>query len=178
MVEVAYVGNRGAYFPAPNMDQIAANTVTPASLKSQWGFLILLIPRMRLLSLRLPSAARPFSASFPQFRTLTSVNRYRSRVPSVYKGFPASQNLIQAIRGVPQWAFLGPWIGPPMRQDLVSDSMQAKVTKRYLGHGFQASGNFYSGPRAWLSDRLRTAPTSWAAKPPPRTSTTLGSTNN
>ena len=37
VVEVSYVGNRGAYFPAPLMDQIAQNTVTPQSLMSQYG---------------------------------------------------------------------------------------------------------------------------------------------
>ncbi len=37
MTEVSYVGNRGAYFPAPNMDQIASNSLTPAILKSAFG---------------------------------------------------------------------------------------------------------------------------------------------
>ncbi len=37
VVEVSYVGNRGAYFPAPNLDQIASNSLTPAGLQSQWG---------------------------------------------------------------------------------------------------------------------------------------------
>ena len=35
VVEISYVGNRGAYFPAPHMNQIAQNTVTPAFLKAR-----------------------------------------------------------------------------------------------------------------------------------------------
>ena len=37
VVEASYVGNRGAYFPAPNLDQIASNSLTPALLQSQFG---------------------------------------------------------------------------------------------------------------------------------------------
>ena len=136
VVEVAYVGNRGAYFPAPNQDQIAQNTVTPASLKSQWGIDMNNPTDRALLTTPISSAA--VQARFPQF-ALVPLNGTLT-VPSVYKGFPASQNLIQALRGVPQWGALGPWIGPPMGKTWY-DSMQVKVTKRY-SHGLQASGNF------------------------------------
>ncbi len=125
VVEVPNVGNRGAYFPAPNMDQIAQNTVTPASLKSQWGLDITNPTDAALLTTPVSSAA--VQSRFPNF-ALTSVNGTLT-VPSVYKGFPASQNLIQAIRGVPQWGALGPWIGPPLGKTWY-DSLQAKVTKR------------------------------------------------
>ena len=37
VVEVSYVGNRGAYFPAPYLDQIASNSLTPQCLLSQFG---------------------------------------------------------------------------------------------------------------------------------------------
>ena len=37
VAEVSYVGNRGAYFPAPNLDQIASNSLTPQFLMSQYG---------------------------------------------------------------------------------------------------------------------------------------------
>jgi Carboxypeptidase regulatory-like domain len=136
VVEVAYVGNRGAYFPAPLMDQIAQNTVTPASLLSLWGINMNNAADRTLLTTPISSAA--VQQRFPQF-ALVNVNGTPT-VPSVYKGFPASQNLIQALRGVPQWGGLGPWIGPPMGKTWY-DSMQVKATKRF-SHGLQASGNF------------------------------------
>jgi hypothetical protein len=136
VVEVAYVGNRGAYFPAPNMDQIAQNTVTPASLKALWGIDMNNAADRTLLTTPISSSA--VQQRFPQF-ALVNVNGTPT-VPSVYKGFPASQNLIQALRGVPQWGALGPWIGPPMGKTWY-DSMQVKATKRF-SHGLQASGNF------------------------------------
>jgi len=48
--------------------------------------------------------------------------------------------LIQALRGVPQWGGLGPWVGPPMGKTWY-DSMQVTVTKR-VSHGLSANGNF------------------------------------
>src|SRR6476646_169183 len=89
-----------------------------------------------LLTQQMSSAA--VQARFPQF-ALVNVNGTPT-VPGVYKGFPASQQLIQALSGVPQWGGLGPWIGPPMGKTWY-DSMQVKVTKRY-SHGLQADGNF------------------------------------
>jgi hypothetical protein len=136
VVEIAYVGNRSAYFPAPQMSQIAQNTVTPDSLKSLWGIDMNNATDRGLLTQQMSSAA--VQARFPNF-ALVPVNGTLT-VPSVYKGFPASQQLIQALRGVPQWGGLGPWIGPPMGKTWY-DSMQVKVTKRY-SHGLQADGNF------------------------------------
>ncbi len=61
--------------------------------------------------------------------------------PGVYPGFPSSQQLVQALRPVPQWTGgVLPWLGPPLG-DTWYDSMQVKVTKRY-SHGLQAQGNF------------------------------------
>jgi hypothetical protein len=136
VVEVAYVGNRGAYFPAPQMDQIAQNTVTPDSLKALWGIDMNNANDRALLTQQMSSAA--VQARFPQF-ALVPVSGQLT-VPSVYRGFPASQQLIQAIRGVPQWGGLGPWIGPPMGKTWY-DSMQVTVRKR-LSRGLQANGNF------------------------------------
>jgi hypothetical protein len=136
VVEVSYVGNRGAYFPAPNLNQIASNTFTPDYLKSQWGLDLNNATDRALLTSQVSSAA--VQARFPNF-ALVPVNGTLT-VPSVYKGFPASQTLAQALRGVPQWGGVSPWIGPPMGKTWY-DSLQAKVTKRY-SHGFQADGNF------------------------------------
>jgi hypothetical protein len=136
VAEISYVGNRGAYFPAPLMDQIAQNTVTPDSLKSLYGLDMTNATDRGLLTQPISSAG--VQARFPQL-AIVNVNGTPT-VPSVYPGFPAAQNLIQALRATPQWGGLGPWVGPPMGKTWY-DSMQVKVTKRY-SHGLQASGNF------------------------------------
>ena len=136
VAEVSYVGNRGNYFPAPNLGQIASNSVTPSQLLSQYGLNINNPADAALLTTPISSSA--VQARFPQFK-LVNVNGTLT-VPSVYQGFPASQNLVQALRGVPQWGVITPWLGPPMGKTWY-DSMQVKVTKRY-SHGFQAAGNF------------------------------------
>jgi len=136
VAEVSYVGNRGAYFPAPNMNQIVSNALTPDVLKSAWGIDMNNPADRALLTQQISSAA--VQARFPNFQ-LVPVNGTLT-VPAVYKGFPASQSLVQALRGTPQWGGVSPWIGPPMGKTWY-DSMQVKVTKRY-SHGFQADGNF------------------------------------
>ena len=136
VVEVSYVGNRGAYFPAPNMNQISSNALTPDILKNAWGIDMNNANDRALLTQQVSSAA--VQARFPGFATQL-VNGTLT-VPGVYRGFPASQPLVQALRGVPQWGGVSPWIGPPMGKTWY-DSMQIKVSKRY-SHGFQADGNF------------------------------------
>ncbi len=136
VVEVSYVGNRGAYFPAPNMDQIASDSLTPAGLLSQWGLDFNNATDRGLLTQQVQSAA--VQARFPQFK-IVNVNGTPT-VPAVYAGFPATQPLEQALRAVPQWGGVSPWLGPPLGKTWY-DSMQVKVTKRY-SHGLQAQGNF------------------------------------
>ena len=136
VVEVSYVGNRGAYFPAPLMDQIAQNTLTPADLAARNGLDFNNATDRGLLTKTITDPA--VQARFPQL-AIVNVNGTPT-VPSVYPGFPAAQQLIQALRSTPQWGGLGPWVGPPMGKTWY-DSMQVKVTKRY-SHGLQASGNF------------------------------------
>jgi hypothetical protein len=135
--EVSYVGNRGAYFAAPSLAQIASNSLTPEYLKSQWGLDINNATDRSLLTSVVSSAA--VQARFPTQFPLVPVNGTLT-VPSVYKGFPASQQLYQAIRGIPQWGGLTPWLGPPLGRTWY-DSMQIQGTKRY-SHGLQANGNF------------------------------------
>jgi len=139
VAEVSYVGNRGAWFPAPNLAQIASDSLTPEYLKSAWGLDINNATDRALLTQPVSSAA--VQARFPQF-AIVNVNGTPTgtTVPSVYPGFPASQPLQQALRAVPQWGGVSPWLGPPLGKTWY-DSMQVKVTKRY-SHGFQASGNF------------------------------------
>jgi len=136
VVEVSYVGNRGAYFPAPLMDQIAQNTMTPADLFTRNGIDMTNATDRGLLTKQITDPA--VQNRFPQL-AIVNVNGTPT-VPSVYPGFPAAQQLIQALRSTPQWGGLGPWVGPPMGKTWY-DSMQVTVTKRY-SHGLQASGNF------------------------------------
>jgi hypothetical protein len=133
---VSYVGNRGAYFPAPNMNQISSNALTPELLKSFWGIDMNNATDRGLLTKQISSA--DVQARFPQFQTVPLNGTLT--VPGVYKGFPASQSLVQALRATPQWMGVSPWLGPPMGKTWY-DSMQVKVTKRY-SRGLQADGNF------------------------------------
>jgi hypothetical protein len=134
VVEVAYVGNRGAYFAAPQMSQIGQNGLTPAYLAKQ-GIDMSNATDRGLLTQQVSSAA--VQARFPQFRTV-NVNG-TATVPNVYGGFPASQLLLQALRSTPQWLALNPQLGPPMGKTWY-DSLQAKVTKRY-SHGLTLDAN-------------------------------------
>ncbi|HEY6339947.1 MAG TPA: TonB-dependent receptor [Bryobacteraceae bacterium] len=136
VVEVSYVGNRGAYFPAPNMDQIASNSLTPAYLQSAYGINMNSAGDRALLTDSISNPA--VQQRFPQF-ALGSTNG-TATVPSVYPGFPAAQSLAQALRAVPQWGGVLPWLGPPLGKTWY-DSMQVKLTKRF-SHGLQAAGNF------------------------------------
>jgi hypothetical protein len=136
VAEISYVGNRGNFFPAPNMDQIASNSLTPALLLSQFGINMNSASDRALLTDAISNPA--VQARFPQFKLVT-VNGTLT-VPSIYQGFPAAQPLEQALRNVPQWGGVSPWLGPPLGKTWY-DSMQIKVTKRY-SHGLQAAGNF------------------------------------
>jgi len=48
----------------------------------------------------------------------------------VYPGFPSYNTLTQALRPVPQWVGVPPFLGPPLG-DTWYDSLQVKLTKRY-----------------------------------------------
>ncbi len=64
VAEVSYVGNRGAYFPAPNMSQLLSNSVTPSQLLSQYGLNINNPTDAALLTTPISSAA--VQQRFPQ----------------------------------------------------------------------------------------------------------------
>ena len=136
VAEVSYVGNRGAYFPAPEMDQIASNSLTPALLQSQFGINMNSAADRALLTDQISNPA--VQQRFPQFAVVPLNGQLT--VPSVYPGFPASQQLLQALRFVPQWGSVLPWLGPPLGKTWY-DSLQAKITKRF-SHGLQANANF------------------------------------
>ena len=135
VVEVAYVGNRGAYFAAPQHSQIAQNALTP-ELLAKMGIDMNNATDRGLLTSQVSSAA--VQARFPALRTV-NVNG-TATAPNVYAGFPASQQLVQALRGVPQWGAMNPQLGPPMGKTWY-DSLQAKLTKRY-SYGLTVDANF------------------------------------
>jgi hypothetical protein len=136
VVDVTYVGNRGVYLPAPNLDQIASNSLTPAGLLSTYGINMNSASDRALLTDSLSNPA--VQQRFPQFATTLLNGTLTS--PYVYPGFPASQPLEQALRTVPQWEGVSPWLGPPMGKTWY-DALQVAVTKRF-SHGLQAAGNF------------------------------------
>jgi hypothetical protein len=58
----------------------------------------------------------------------------------VYPGFPSYNPLNQALRPVPQWVGVPPFLGPPLG-DTWYDSLQIKLTKRY-SHGLTVQGAY------------------------------------
>ena len=137
VVEANYVGNRGAFFPAPDMDQIASNSLTMAAL-TQAGINLNSASDRALLTDQITNPA--VQQRFPQLGLQALANNPTQNVPSVYAGFPATQSLGQALRPVPQWGSVLPWLGPPIGKTWY-DSLQAAATKRF-SHGLQANANF------------------------------------
>lgn len=121
MVDVAYVGNRGAWWTAPLVATENYNALTPETLKAVSG-LDINNPTDRGL-LTLPIRSPQVIARFP---SLADPN-------SVYPGFPSDQQLIQALRPHPQWVGIPPFLGPPLGKTWY-DSLQVKATQR-LAHG-------------------------------------------
>ena len=76
---------------------------------------------------------------------------------NVYPGFPSYEPLNQALRPVPQWIGVPPFLGPPLG-DTWYDSLQVKLTKRY-SHGLTVAGSYTFQKEHW----------SWAPTPPRRT---------
>jgi hypothetical protein len=117
MLEASYVANRGVWWSAPLLQSRNYNAHTPESLKSIWGLDVTNAADRTLLTL--PINSPQVIARFPK---LADPN-------SVYPGFPAGQQLIQALRPYPQWVGIPPFLGPPLGQTWY-DSLQAKATQR------------------------------------------------
>jgi len=128
VVDAAYVGNRGAWWVAPESAALNYNALQPQTLLSQYGINVTNTADAKLLSTPINSPL--VLARFPN---LINPN-------SVYPGFPATQTLGQALRPYPQWTGIPPFLGPPMG-DTWFDSLQIKVTKRF-SHGLSASGAY------------------------------------
>jgi Carboxypeptidase regulatory-like domain/TonB dependent receptor len=124
LIEASYVGNRGAWFTSPILDPEAENGLTPAGLLAErkygntTGINVNNPAQLALLSDPISSPA--VIALFP---ALANPN-------NVYPGFPSYNTLSQALRPVPQWVGVPPFLGPPLG-DTWYDSLQVKLTKRY-----------------------------------------------
>jgi hypothetical protein len=127
LVEAAYVGNRGAWWSAPLLQDQNYNALTLAAVKAAGLDLSNAADRALLTT---PISSPQVIARFP---ALANPN-------SVYPGFPASQPLNQALRPYPQWNGIPPFLGPPLG-DTWYDSMQAKLTQRF-SHGLTVSGAY------------------------------------
>ena len=121
VVDAAYVGNRGAWWVAPEASALNYNALTPQGLLSQYGINVTNPADAKLLNT--PINSPNVIARFP----------WLANPNSVYPGFPATQPLGQALRPYPQWLGIPPFLGPPMG-DTWYDSLQIKMTKRF-SHG-------------------------------------------
>jgi len=124
VIEASYVGNRGAWFTSPILDAEAENGLTPAGLLANRSYgnttgLNVNNPA-QLALLTEPISSPAVIAAYP---ALANPN-------NVYPGFPSYEPLNQALRPVPQWVGVPPFLGPPLG-DTWYDSLQVKLTKRY-----------------------------------------------
>ncbi len=130
VVDVAYVGNRGAWWASPLLAGLNYNALTPQGLLAErqygntTGIDITNPAQAQLLNTQINSPS--VLALFPQ---LANPN-------VVYQGFPATQTLGQALRPYPQWNGVPPFLGPPDGNTWY-DSLQIKGTQRFQ-HGLSA----------------------------------------
>jgi hypothetical protein len=134
LIEANYVGNRGAWFTAPDLDPEAENGLTPAGLLANRAYgnttgLNVNNPS-QLALLTLPISSPAVIAAYP---ALANPN-------NVYPGFPSYEPLNQALRPVPQWIGVPPFLGSPLA-DTWYDSLQVKLTKRY-SNGLMVQGAY------------------------------------
>ncbi|HEY4360548.1 MAG TPA: carboxypeptidase regulatory-like domain-containing protein [Bryobacteraceae bacterium] len=123
VIEAAYVGNRGAWFTAPELNSTNYNSLQISDLTRNHLDIANANDRA-LLSLPIGSP--------------TAIQRGFGGLP--YTGFPTSQTVGQSLRPVPQWDGVPPFLGPPLG-DTWYDSLQMKATKRY-SHGLEMQGSF------------------------------------
>jgi Carboxypeptidase regulatory-like domain len=142
VVDANYVGNRGAWFVAPLMDNQAFNGLTQnilSNLTTEGPGGTPLYGAKSNMSFTNPAnyalLQEPISspAVIAQFPVLANPS-------NVYPGFPSTETLAQALRPYPQWFGVPPFLGPPMG-DTWYDSLQVKLTKRF-SHGLSAQEAF------------------------------------
>ena len=122
VVEAAYVGNKGVWWPAQGFNQIAANALTDQTL-AHYGLSRNNPANMSLLT-ALISSPQAIQAGFAP----------------AYPGMPPNQTVSQQLRPQPQWLAVGSQLGPPIG-DTWYNALQAKATKRF-SHGLAVQANF------------------------------------
>lgn len=123
VIEASYVGNRGVWFYSPLLDTMSANTLGDGQLE-RYGLDIHNAADRTLLTQTLASAGAAAAAR---------------GIGVPYNGFPTSQPVGQALRPIPQWLTLRPYLGPN-RASTWYDSLQFQATKRY-SHNLDMSVN-------------------------------------
>lgn len=140
VVEAYYVGNRGAWFTAPLLETYSYNALTPAMISAA-GLNPTSSSDLSLLTTPIASGNGTLNTTiaqrFPNLKVVLTPGGLPV-IPAVYPGFPATQQLGQALRPYPQWDGVPPFLGPPLGTTWY-DSLQAKATKRF-SHGL--SGQF------------------------------------
>jgi hypothetical protein len=131
VVDVSYVGNRGAWWASPLLAGLNYNALTPQGL---------LANREYGATQGIDITSRTDAALLnDQINNPAVIARYPllANPNNVYPGFPSTQTLGQALRPYPQWNGIPPFLGPPMGDNWY-DSLQIKGSKRY-SHGLVAA---------------------------------------
>ena len=129
VLDVTYVGNRGAWWTAPSLSTYAYNSLQPADI-TRAGLNASSSSDLSLLTLPINSLL--VQQRFPNLKVVNTASGLPT-VPSVYPGFPAAQTLNQALRPDPQFFGVPPFLGPPLGVTWY-DALQLKLTKRF-SHG-------------------------------------------
>ncbi|HEY6346816.1 MAG TPA: TonB-dependent receptor [Bryobacteraceae bacterium] len=127
VLEVTYLGDRGAYFTAPELDATDYNALQFSDL-ARWGLNIHNAADQQLLLT--PISSPTVIQRFP----------WLANPASVYQGFPTTQTFNQVIRPAPQFDGVPPFLGPPTG-DTWYEALQTHLTKRF-SHGLSAQGSF------------------------------------
>jgi len=153
VLEASYVGNRGAWWTAPLLATQNYNGLTPQGLLAErmygdtTGIDITSSDRLlinqpiatNVKGVMVPNSA--IAAKFPALAKITNAGTPAiATIDAVYKGFPATYSLGQALRTYPQWLGVPPFLGPPLG-DTWYDSLQMKLTKRF-SHGLDLQTAF------------------------------------
>jgi hypothetical protein len=136
VLDVTYVGNRGAWWTAPVLSTYGYNSLQPSDL-TRAGLNPNSASDLALLTTAINSPL--VQQRFPNLKIVNSPGGLPT-VPAVYPGFPATSTLNQALRPEPQFNGVPPFLGPPLGATWY-DGLQVKVTKRY-SHGLDLQYNF------------------------------------
>jgi hypothetical protein len=122
VIEASYVGNRGAWFYAPLTDTMATNSLAGPQL-ARFG-----------LDIRNPADRTLLGAV-----VIGSAQAAQRGFYLPYVGMPTTTALGQALKPIPQWNTVNPYLGP-YRGNTWYDSLQFQATKRY-SHNIDLTAN-------------------------------------